>query len=241
MIALLKGSISRLRPRQCVRFRDAVLNDIFRTAVTISDGLLESAEVSVWSTPDEEDSLTLDLTLTMDTDWENIKRLRHEINVTVGSGRKSGPRNRKTITAEQFRADPFNSVKPLEFYRLGVLTVPGAVFEPQQRTVVNRLYYGLHHEACCRYFRKFPWSQAINSNRRHTDLRIRFSSSDDPISKTVGSLLGDLMRLRTEADYRLVQPLRFRNRSMDVRQLLSLGRIGRATTGCVGNVLSRGG
>lgn len=64
-------------------FRDAVLNDIFRTAVTISDGLLESAEVSVWSTPDEEDSLTLDLTLTMDTDWESIKRLRHEINVTV--------------------------------------------------------------------------------------------------------------------------------------------------------------
>jgi hypothetical protein len=113
-------------------------------------------------------------------------------------------------------------VKPLEFYRLGVLTAPGAVFEPQQRTVVNRLYYGLHHEACCRYFRKFPWSQAINSNRRHTDLRIRFSSSDDPISKTVGSLLGDLMRLRTEADYRLVQPLRFRNRSMDVPQLLSL-------------------
>ena len=65
-------------------FRDAVLNDIFRTAVAISDGLLESAEVSVWSTRDEEDSLTLDLTLTMDTDWENIKRLRHEINVTVG-------------------------------------------------------------------------------------------------------------------------------------------------------------
>ena len=65
-------------------FRDAVLNDIFRTAVTISDGLLESAEVSVWSTPDEEDSLTLDLTLMMDTDWESIKRLRHEINVTVG-------------------------------------------------------------------------------------------------------------------------------------------------------------
>ena len=61
------------------QFRDSVLNYIYKMALALSDDRLESASVSVWSTPDEEDSLTLDLTLTVDADWEFIGKLRHDI------------------------------------------------------------------------------------------------------------------------------------------------------------------
>ena len=66
------------------KFRDAALDYIFQTALELCDGRLESAEVSVSSTPDEEDSLTLDLTLTVDGDWEAIGQLRYGILVKVG-------------------------------------------------------------------------------------------------------------------------------------------------------------
>ena len=65
------------------QFRDLVINYIYRTAMGLSDGRLESASVSVWSAPDEEDSLTLDLTLTLDADWEFIAKLSHDILVRV--------------------------------------------------------------------------------------------------------------------------------------------------------------
>ena len=60
------------------QFRDLVINYIYRIAQGLSDGRLESASVSVWSTPEEEDSLTLDLTLTVDADWDFIGKLRHD-------------------------------------------------------------------------------------------------------------------------------------------------------------------
>ena len=66
------------------RFRKEILNYIYRTGLALSEGRLESAAVSVSSQPDEEDSLTLDLTLTVDADWEFIKKLRREILVKVG-------------------------------------------------------------------------------------------------------------------------------------------------------------
>ena len=113
-------------------------------------------------------------------------------------------------------------MRPLEFYRLGIDSAVSAVSEPLQRTVVNRLYYGLHHEACCRYFRENPWAQPINTRGRHIELRNRFAQSNDPSSRRVGDLLNDLIRLRTEADYQLVPPLRFRNQSLNAQQLMSL-------------------
>ena len=66
------------------RFRKRVLTDIYRTALALSEERLESAAVSVSSQPDEEDSLTLDLTLTINADWEFIKKLRREILIKVG-------------------------------------------------------------------------------------------------------------------------------------------------------------
>ena len=66
------------------KFRDAALNYIFRAALELCDGRLKSAEVSVSSTPDEEDSLILDLTLTVDADWETIGKLRRDVLVKLG-------------------------------------------------------------------------------------------------------------------------------------------------------------
>ena len=113
-------------------------------------------------------------------------------------------------------------MKPLDFYRFGMSLSETADAEAAQRTAVSRLYYGLHHEACCRYFRTNPASGPLNGNRRHVDLRDRYNSPDAPKSRTVGRLLNDLRMLRSQADYELVPPLRFRNRSLDPRQFLSL-------------------
>ena len=65
------------------QFRVSVLDYIYRTALGLTDDRLKSASVSVGSTPDEEDSLTLDLTLTVDADWEFIAKLSHDILVRV--------------------------------------------------------------------------------------------------------------------------------------------------------------
>ena len=113
-------------------------------------------------------------------------------------------------------------MRPLDFYRLGLSLSENADAEAAQRTAVSRLYYGLHHEACCRYFRTNPASGPLDSGRRHTELRNRYNSPDDPKSRTVGRLLNDLRMLRAEADYEMVPPLRFRNRPMDSRQFLNL-------------------
>ncbi len=65
------------------QFRDSVLNYIYKTALGLSDDRLKSASVSAWSAPDEEDSITLDLTLTVDADWGFIAKLSHDILVRV--------------------------------------------------------------------------------------------------------------------------------------------------------------
>ena len=113
-------------------------------------------------------------------------------------------------------------MRPLDFYRLGIELSSDAHTEARQRTVVNRLYYGLHHEACCRLFREHPSppAQPLNRNRRHTDLTSRFRGSDEPYGREVAQLLVTLSRLRSEADYQLTPPLRHRNRSYQPRQVM---------------------
>ena len=54
----------------------------------MSDGLLESAEVSVASTPDEEDSMIIDLTLTVNAGWDVIRQLGYDILVKLGEWSK---------------------------------------------------------------------------------------------------------------------------------------------------------
>ncbi len=77
-------------------FRRVALNYIYRTALAFSEDCLESAVVSVSSQPGEEDSLALDLTMTIDADWEYIKKLRREILVKVGEWSREWPEEEKT-------------------------------------------------------------------------------------------------------------------------------------------------
>ena len=49
--------------------------------------------------------------------------------------------------------------------------------EVEKRAAVNRLYYGLHHEACSRYFRKNPDAPPLMRNRRHAALSELFGSA----------------------------------------------------------------
>ena len=95
-----------------------------------------------------------------------------------------------------------------------------ATTESEHRAAINRVYYGLHHDACCRYFRTEPAPQPLNRNRRHTDLRERFNRPQDAVASNVGQLLGRLMRLRNEADYQLQPPLRYQNRSYTSERLM---------------------
>jgi hypothetical protein len=110
-------------------------------------------------------------------------------------------------------------MRPLDFYDLGMRIASRATEEAEHRTVINRVYYGLHHESCCRYFRKELSPQPLNRNSRHTDLRRRFNRPEDPIAGNVSRLIGSLMRLRGEADYQLSN-LRYRNRSYTPEQLM---------------------
>ena len=111
-------------------------------------------------------------------------------------------------------------MRPLDFYRLGLQMVGTAETEAEQRTVVNRVYYGLHHEACCRYFRREVAAQPLNRNRRHTNLRNNFNQSMDPLSGSIAQLLAELMRLRSLADYELSPPYRIGGKTLTPAQLM---------------------
>lgn len=113
-------------------------------------------------------------------------------------------------------------MKPLDFYTYGVQIGETGTTEAEHRTAVNRVYYGLHHEACCRFFRTQPTSQPLNVNRRHTDLRNRYNNPGDPAAGEVGQLLGQLMRLRVEADYQLSPPLLYQRMSHTPRELMGI-------------------
>ena len=60
-------------------FREQVLNYIYRTAIGLADGRLESATVEAISEPDEDDSLHLNLAMTFKMDWDELDRLHDHI------------------------------------------------------------------------------------------------------------------------------------------------------------------
>ena len=113
-------------------------------------------------------------------------------------------------------------MRPLDFYRLGVALAESASVESLHRAVASRLYYGLHHEACCRYFRENPGARPLSVNGRHTQLRNRYMESGHDAGKAVGELLSNMMRLRIEADYQLAPPLRFGSETIDSAELMRL-------------------
>lgn len=118
-------------------------------------------------------------------------------------------------------------MRPLDFYRFGVRLIAAAASEAEHRTAINRIYYGLHHESCCRYFRKTQDHNPLNRNKRHSELRDRFNNATDPVGLAVANSLGKLMRIRAEADYALRVPLRYMNRSYSAEDLAKLaGQVG---------------
>lgn len=102
-------------------------------------------------------------------------------------------------------------MKPLDFYRWAVTEAATATSEAQCRSVISRLYYGIHHEVCCRYFRGTPPASPLPSQSRHSELRNRLNDAQRPRLATMANLLGQLLHMRTEADYQLTLPLRLRN------------------------------
>ncbi len=112
-------------------------------------------------------------------------------------------------------------MKPIEFYQLGVAQAPNASSEAMRRMIVGRIYYGLHHEACCRYFRENPGSIPLPRQQRHVGLHQRYNTLTDATAKSVGNLLNDLRRLRVQADYELGQ-MTYRGRALSATQCLNI-------------------
>ena len=110
-------------------------------------------------------------------------------------------------------------MKPIAFYNLAVASAPAAVSEEEHRTVVSRLYYGLHHEACCRYFRVNPNASHLKFSNRHPELSRRFNDPTNPTAVHISNCLRDLKNLRGLADYDLSR-LRVRNRTLTSQQLM---------------------
>ena len=111
-------------------------------------------------------------------------------------------------------------MRPLDLYELGQQMAHSARTEAEQRTAVNRLYYGLHHEACGRYFQTAIQPQPLNRNRRHSDIRDRFHRSFDQDGMRVAQLLGELMQLRGVADYQLPSRIRGMHSIQSAEQLM---------------------
>ena len=98
-------------------------------------------------------------------------------------------------------------MRPLDFHDLALRLPDGTPTEAAQRSAVSRLYYGLHHEACCRYFRENPGASPIQRSRRHSELPLRFSNSGEPVQRDIVFLLRLLADMRGECDYNLAGPL----------------------------------
>ena len=94
-------------------------------------------------------------------------------------------------------------MKPLEFYRLGNRLAASADTDARWRTVVGRLYYGLHHEACCRYFRENPNDPPLPRHARHTELIKRFERKPRAVERDISQMLRRILNMRNVADYEL--------------------------------------
>jgi hypothetical protein len=111
-------------------------------------------------------------------------------------------------------------VRPIEFYHLAVASASIASSEAEHRTIVSRLYYGLHHEACCRYFRANPTACHLKFRNRHPELSRRFHDPTDPTAMQISYDLRDLKQLRGLADYDLAL-LRFGPQTLNSQQLMT--------------------
>ena len=113
-------------------------------------------------------------------------------------------------------------MRPIELYNWAIALAQNAATEAEQRSVVSRLYYGLHHEACCRYYRKNPAASPLRKRNRHAELSITFNSASDATAKSIGNLLKDLRDLRAQADYDLSPQTYYRGNRMNWQSLVTI-------------------
>ncbi len=106
-------------------------------------------------------------------------------------------------------------MRPLDFYFYAVRLAADATTEAEYRSAISRLYYGLHHEACCRYFRSHTGAAPLVRGRRHSELRERIHTLQSPTSSDISKALGMLMRIREQADYEIGSPIRIGSMAPD--------------------------
>ncbi len=113
-------------------------------------------------------------------------------------------------------------MRPLDFYNLGVQLAASARTEAEYRATIGRLYYGLHHEACCRYFREFQNALPLARGSRHVQLiqRYRALRGNRPAQR-VQSLLGQLSGMRNVSDYELNSAMQYRGRTYHPGDLMT--------------------
>ena len=111
-------------------------------------------------------------------------------------------------------------MKPLDIYRLGVRLTNVGKTEAERRAAIGRLYYGLHHEACCRYFRENPNALPLGRGSRHAQLIGRYSALHAFPARRIRRLLRQLSRMRNKSDYELASPMWYQKRNYSAVQLM---------------------
>lgn len=112
-------------------------------------------------------------------------------------------------------------MRPLDFYRLGLHLSASAATEAEYRNVIGRLYYGLHHEACCRYFRVHPSALPLGKGSRHAQLISRYRSLGSQDGRRIRRHLERLSNLRNVSDYELDSAMRYRGQTYRPSDLMT--------------------
>ena len=113
-------------------------------------------------------------------------------------------------------------MRPLDFYDLVARLAASAQTEAEYRACIGRLYYGLHHEACCRYFREFQNAPPLARGNRHSQLVQRYRAlRGNRAAQRVQSLLGQLSGMRNVSDYELDSVMRYRKRTYRPADLMT--------------------
>ena len=97
--------------------------------------------------------------------------------------------------------------------------------EAEHRNVIGRLYYGLHHEACCRYFRQNPYAPPLRMGSRHRRLIERYHEIGSEIAVYVSISLSRLFAMRNIADYELGGSISYKNLPVNSRTLMGMALI----------------
>ncbi len=113
-------------------------------------------------------------------------------------------------------------MRPLDIYQLGLRLSGSASSEAEHRNVIGRLYYGLHHEACCRYFREQPNAPPLGLGSRHYQLIQRYDILPVAQAGNIPRLLRQLSYLRNISDYELANRVRYRNRTYTTQELMRM-------------------